>query len=234
MQYKLKLISLPAENDSGMNISELIKRYYNDAQTEVNIDMFDAQSIYAVYQRIVSILTRCVDIEISVLQAMSYCFYEILDNVLTHSDKKSGTVITHYNPRAHTLSLLIADDGKGVQLSLSENPKYADISEEEALMVCINDSVSDGKGMGFGLYSTSILAYNAGVQFEIHSGSHKLQLVNGRIEVADADFWHGTIVYLQLQTNNEINPKEIVVYRTNIEEQYNDTFLNDNNINELW
>jgi len=55
---------------------------------------------------------------------MSYCFYEILDNVLTHSHKELGTVITHYDPAAHILSFLVADDGIGVRESLAENEKY--------------------------------------------------------------------------------------------------------------
>ena len=79
--------------------------------------------------------------ETTVLQAMSYCFYEILDNVLTHSGKELGTVITHYDAADHILSFLVADDGIGMQASLSENEKFTNISEEEALRMCIQDAV---------------------------------------------------------------------------------------------
>ena len=51
------------------------------------------------------------------------------------------------------LKILIADDGKGIRASLSENAKYKDIDEGEALRLCLKDSVTDGKGMGFGLYA---------------------------------------------------------------------------------
>ena len=67
------------------------------------------------------------------LQAMSYCLYEILDNVLTHSHKELGT---------------------------------------DAFRMCIKDAITDGKGMGFGLYSTSLLARDAGLRFEVRSGHH--------------------------------------------------------------
>lgn len=80
-----------------MNLSTLIKQYFPLAGSDITIDVFDEKNIYDVYQRVVNVLTQHIDIETTVLQAMSYCFYEILDNVLTHSGKEMGTVITHYN-----------------------------------------------------------------------------------------------------------------------------------------
>lgn len=216
-----------------MNLSTLIKQYFHSSNNDVTIDVFDEKNIYSVYQRVVSVLTQHIDIETTVLQAMSYCFYEILDNVLTHSGKELGTVITHYDASNHILSFLVADDGIGVQASLSENEQYLNISEPEALKICIKDAVTDGKGMGFGLYSTSLLARDAGLRFEVRSGNHTLQ-VNGVESTSESEFWQGTIVYLQLRTNKEINPAEVVANRTNVAAQYNETFLNDNELEELW
>ena len=217
-----------------MNLSTLIKQYFHSSNNDVTIDVFDEKNIYSVYQRVVSVLTQYIDIETTVLQAMSYCFYEILDNVLTHSGKELGTVITHYDPANHILSFLVADDGIGVQASLSENEKFTNISEEEALRMCIQDAVTDGKGMGFGLYSTSLLARDAGLRFEVRSGNHTLQVQNGNEATTESDYWQGTIVYLQLCTNKEINPSEVVANRTNVAAQYNEVFLIDNELEELW
>ena len=94
-----------------MNLSSLIKQYFPLTNNEISIDVFDEKNIYDVYQRVVNILTQHIEIETTVLQAMSYCFYEILDNVLTHSGKELGTVITHYDAQNHVLSLLVADVG---------------------------------------------------------------------------------------------------------------------------
>jgi len=44
----------------------------------------------------------------------------------------------------------------------------------------------------------------------------------------------GTVVYLQLHTNKEINPVKVVANRTDVATQYNETFLNDNELEELW
>lgn len=217
-----------------MNLSILIKQYFPLDGNDVTIDVFDEKNIYEVYQRVVSILTQHIDIETTVLQAMSYCFYEMLDNVLTHSGKELGTVITHYDASKHILSFLVADDGIGIKKSLSENEKYVRISEPEALKMCIKDAITDGKGMGFGLYSTSLLARDAGLKFEIRSGNHTLMVQEGVESTMDSAFWQGTIVYLQLQTNKEINPAEVVANRTDVATQYNEVFLNDNELEELW
>ncbi|MBR2416773.1 MAG: ATP-binding protein [Bacteroidaceae bacterium] len=217
-----------------MNLSVLIKQYFSSISDDITIDVFDEKNIYDVYQRVVGVLTQYIDIETTVLQAMSYCFYEILDNVLTHSGKELGTVLTHYDSTNHVLSFLVADDGIGVQASLSENTEYAGISEPDALKICIKDAITDGKGMGFGLYSTSLLARDAGLVFEVRSGKYTMQVQDGVEETKDSDFWQGTIVYLQLHTNKEINPADVVANRANVATQYNETFLNDNELTELW
>ena len=217
-----------------MNLSTLIKQYFSSISDDITIDVFDEKNIYDVYQRVVGVLTKHIDIETTVLQAMSYCFYEILDNVLTHSGKELGTVLTHYDSSNHILSFLVADDGIGVQASLSENVEYANISEAEALKICIKDAITDGKGMGFGLYSTSLLARDAGLVFEVRSGKHTMQVQEGIKTTQNSDFWQGTIVYLKLHTNKEINPAEVVANRANVAAQYNETFLNDNELTELW
>ena len=71
-------------------------------------------------------------------------------------------------------------------------------------------------------------------------GKQRWQLVRQRIQTRyvestiESTPWQGTIVYLQLRTNKEINPAEVVANRTNVAEQYNDVFLNDNELKELW
>lgn len=174
-----------------MNVSTLIKQYFASDSDDVAIDVFDEKNIYDVYERVIETLSQHVNIETTLLQALNYCFYEILDNVLTHSGKELGTVITQYSPQKHTLSMLVADDGQGIHKSLTENDKYATLTEPEALEMCIQDSVTDGKGMGFGLYSTSLLVRDAGLRFNIRSGDHTLQLQDGKTTINASDTWHG-------------------------------------------
>lgn len=216
-----------------MEITSLIKQYFRTNEG-ISIDVFDGKNIYTVYERIVRMLTQYMEIETTVLQAMSYCFYEILDNVLTHSGKELGTVITRYDSQNHRLAFLIADDGMGIRQSLSENTKYKNISETDALQECIKDSVTDGKGMGFGLYTSALLARNAGIHFEIRSENHSLIFRSGTTRVISSPFWQGTIIFMELQTDIEINPYDVVANRTDLVTEYNETFLQDNELEQLW
>lgn len=216
-----------------MNVAFLLKQYFHGAD-DVSIDVFDAHTLNDVYQQVLKTLTAHFEIEVSVLQAMSYCFYEILDNVHIHSGKPLGTAITHFDAEKERLRILVADDGMGVRDSLAENEKYRDIKEEDALKMCLEDSVTDGKGMGFGLYATSRLMKDIGINFIVHSGNHKLIFKDGNTEIIENGFWQGTIVYMEITTSREIDPNEVVDHRTNADEQYNESFVETDDLESLW
>ena len=168
------------------------------------------------------------------MQALSYCFYEVLDNVLTHSGKSCGTAISLYSPAKSMIQILVADDGMGIQQSLTQNPLYAHLTEAEAVKKSIQDTVTDGKGMGFGLYSTSRLIKNVGIRLEIHSGLHTLVYDGKETHVYSSPLWQGTIVYFDLHSNREINPNEIVDNRTDCESQFNEEFVSTDDLEQLW
>ena len=217
-----------------MNINGLLKKYFADSNITPSIEVFDKDSIYAVYSNIVNLLNSYPDIELSILQALSYCFYEVLDNVLTHSEKICGTIIMRFLSDNNIIQILVADDGRGVQKSLASNPTYSSISEEDAVASCIKDKVTDGKGMGFGLYSTSRLIKNAGIKLEIHSGNCTMSYNGNSVRVRTTEYWQGTIVYFELHSNKDIDPNDVVENRTDCVEQFNDEFINTNEFDNLW
>lgn len=192
-----------------MDVAFLLDKYFKGARN-VSIDVFDAQSLNAVYRDVIKSMTSHFEIEVSVLQALSYCLYEIMDNVHIHSGKPLGTAMTCYNEKDKTLQLLIADDGMGIRASLAENEKYADISEANALMLCLKDTITDGKGMGFGLYTTSRLVDRIGKEFILHSGSHKLIIKDKQTTIVENGYWQGTLVYMVIGTGEEIDPNVLV------------------------
>lgn len=216
-----------------MDVSFLIKQYFKPGQ-DVSIDVFDAASLYGVYRNVMRTLTSHLDIEVGVLQALSYCFYEILDNVHIHSGKPLGTAITYFDQSQNILKILVADDGMGIWQSLRENPRYADITEEESLKACLQDSVTDGKGMGFGLYATSRMMNDVGIKFVLHSGNHKLIIQDGKTEVTANGFWQGTILYMELNTSKVIDPQCVVDHRTDAEGEYNEGFIETDELTSLW
>ena len=216
-----------------MNVSFLLKQYF-DRTENVSIDVFDSHTLNDVYQQVLKTLTAHFEIEVSVLQALSYCFYEILDNVHIHSGKPLGTAITHFDANKDILRLLVADDGMGIRASLAENESYHNLSEEDALRMCIQDTVTDGKGMGFGLYATSRLMKDIGISFILHSGTHKLLYKDGETKIIDNGFWQGTIVYMEITTSREIDPNEVVDHRTDADVQYNEAFVESDELDSLW
>lgn len=216
-----------------MNVAFLLNKYFPE-KDRVSIDVFDAHTLNNVYQQVLQMLTSHSEIEVSVLQSLSYCFYEILDNVHIHSGRPLGTAMTHFDAANNVLRVLVADDGMGIRESLAENEKYHDISEADAVRICVEDSVTDGKGMGFGLYATSRLMKNIGLQFIVHSGNHKLVYQDGKTEVIKNGEWQGTIVYMEITTSKEIDANEVVDYRTDAADQYNEAFVETDELDELW
>lgn len=216
-----------------MDVAFLLDKYFKGAKN-VSIDVFDAHTLNSVYKDVVNAMTSHLEIEISVLQALSYCLYEMMDNVHIHSGKPLGTAMTCFDEVQRTLSILIADDGMGIRASLSENEKYKDVTEAEALRLCLEDQVTDGKGLGFGLYTTSRLVDSIGNELILHSGKHKLIRKDGLESVVENGFWQGTLVYMVLGTGVEIDPNQIVDHRTDVEGQFNETFVESSEIETLW
>ncbi|MBR1782026.1 MAG: ATP-binding protein [Bacteroidales bacterium] len=216
-----------------MNVDTLLHQYFPLAE-HTCIEMFDDQNIQQVYRRLVEVLIHQPEVETSLLQAMSYCFYEVMDNVLIHSGKNVGIVITNYSESNHLIQILVADDGMGIRESLAQNSNYSDLTEPQALEYCIKDKVSDGKGMGFGLYSTSKLINTAGHKLIIRSGGHSLS-ANGDMKITKSDPWSGTIVYFELRANMDIDPAFVVDHRTDPAEEFDEVFLDDNaGLDKLW
>ena len=216
-----------------MDVAFILDKYFKGTQN-VSIDVFDAQTLNAVYRDVINAMTSHFEIEVSVLQALSYCLYEIMDNVHIHSGKPLGTAMTHYDDERKVLRILIADDGMGIRASLAENEKFKDITEPEALRLCLEDTVTDGKGMGFGLYTTSRLVDSIGKEFIMHSGSHKLIIKDGNTSVIENGFWQGTLIYMELGTGEEIDPNQIVDHRADAAEEYNETFVETGELESLW
>lgn len=217
-----------------MNLDGLINKYFGECSSLPVIEMFDSESIHSVYKDIVNMLKKQPDIELSILQTLSYCFYEILDNVMTHSMKPCGTVVLKYVPEATKIQIMVVDDGIGIRRSLAENELYSNISEAEALRKCMLDRVTDGKGMGFGLYSTACLIRQAGILLRLHSGNHVL-ISDGTEEwIEEVDNWQGTVVYFEVWSDREVNPNDVLENRTDAVMDFNDEFMDTGDIENLW
>ena len=217
-----------------MNLDSLLIKHFGESFPLPVIEIFDEESIHSVYKDIVNVLKRQPGIELGVLQALSYCFYEILDNVITHSMKSCGTVALRYTPENAKIQIMVVDDGIGIQKSLATNERFHDISEADALVQCMHDKVTDGKGMGFGLYSTACLIRSAGISLWLHSGGHALVFDENGEHTVEADYWQGTVVYFEICSDKEIDPNRILENRADAASDFNDEFLDTDDLENLW
>ena len=216
-----------------MNINKLISHYFEGVPAP-EIFTFDAESINAECNALIAELLKINDIELSVVQSFNYCLYEVLDNVLTHSGKKSGVLLSRFSTEKQQIQVLVADDGIGIHQSLTENDTYKHLTEAETLQHVILDKVTDGKGMGFGLYTTKNLITFAGGLLVIASGEHQLTYEGQQSIVSEIERVEGTIVFMAVNTNQEINANDVVDNRTDCAADFNETFLEDDDLDNLW
>ena len=213
-----------------MNINRILSEYFKNVSPTPTIEMFDEATLFSVYKHIISTLQKVPEIEQNVVKGLAFCLYEILDNVITHSNKRNGIAILHFDKKQSRMRLVVADDGVGIWKSMSQNPVYKSIDEPTAITMCIQKNVTDGNGMGFGLFSTSRLVTNAGICMKIHSGSHSLTFDGLKSEIQETRLWQGTIVYLDLHSNVDFDPDEVAKDCT---EEYDEMFLADEDT-ALW
>ena len=69
---------------------------------------------------------------------------------------------------------------------------------------------------------------------EIHSGGHLLRTDGEKEEVCEAPLWQGTIIFFELHTDKEIDPNSILENRTDAESEFNETFIDTSDMDELW
>ena len=102
--------------------------------------------------------------------------------------------------------------------------KNKPLDEAYAIQICIQKNVTDGNGMGFGLFSTSRLVDHVGISMQIHSGGHMLVYDGKESIVKEARHWQGTVVFLDLHSDQDFNPDEIA---KDCVEEYDEMFLDD-------
>ena len=168
-----------------MNINKLISHYFEGVPAP-EIFTFDAESVNAECNALISELLKINDIELSVVQ------------------------------------------------SLTENDTYKHLTEAETLQHVILDKVTDGKGMGFGLYTTKNLITFAGGLLIIASGEHQLTYDGQQCTVSEIERVEGTVVFMAVNTNREINANDVVDNRTDCVADFNEAFLEDDDLDNLW
>ncbi len=163
----------------------------------------------------------------SVMAAIGLCLAELVSNVYDHSEQDHGWIVAQYYPKLKCIRMIVADPGQGIHKSLTTNPKeekYKQFTSVEALENCIKDGVTNGTGMGKGLYITANFIQQNGGTLLLQSGNDVLTINKNGKYMSQSGFWNGTIVFLQINSNVPIDTSKINNGRVEFVEMYNDWF----------
>ena len=165
-------------------------------------------------QAYVDALSSLCECESGVLDSISWCINEVMDNVLTHSESSEGYVMAQLHQKTSHIAFCVYDSGIGIFDTLKRS-KHHPREEIDALTLAIQEGVGDGKGQGnglFGLYE-SVLR-NSGI-LSLTSGGSSIMLTDTgtinkfkKVPFLDRSAKQ-TIVDFQINLNKKIDFKTI-------------------------
>ena len=213
-----------------IGLSPFLPVYYSRHPGEnrfTEITPYDRYNYIKVARRICLVVIRHIQVDQGVQQMLDFCLTEIMDNVLIHSAYPKtfagqGWCTAQHFPLTGAIRLIVADSGIGIHRALTSPAysKYKGLSEWEAICHAVRKGVTNGEGMGFGLYATlAFIRLNGGEMF-IYSGCHYGSLENGVFKIKTGAYWHGTIVYLRIKTNRVADYKSILPPDYPLEEDF--------------
>jgi len=171
----------------------------------VEIQKYTSENQIQVLESILKVLRTNGSINDNVYAGLDYCFNEILDNVLNHTEEKVGWVVAQYFENLNSIRLIVCDFGLGIHKSLNQRYNF---TEEEAMFKCIESGVTNGKGQGHGLYATATFTKLNKGWLSLISGSKKLNVNENETCLDNIDHWQGTCVYVRINTNVEVDYTE--------------------------
>jgi len=141
------------------------------------------------------------------LKAFEWALAEITDNVITHAeDPLGGLVQAGYFRKNNTVQFVICDAGIGIPTSLRIDSEYASLTDRDAVVKAIEESVTGKKStnQGNGLYGTYELARHSEGQFSIRSGYGLLYLDKKNMPVIEDSKipFNGTVIVCNLKLGN--------------------------------
>jgi hypothetical protein len=230
-KIRYKEESIPVKYLAGMNFFDNLQvnlpfQVGPMGSASVQIQRYTKENQLQVLHSILKLLREKTSMNENVYTGLDYCFNEILDNVLNHSEEKSGWVAAQYFEKINSVRLIVCDYGIGIHKSLYDKHRF---NEEDALLKCIESGITNGKGQGHGLYATSeFVKLNRG-WLSIISGNKVLNVSEKETVVKDIDMWQGTSVYIRINTNVDVDYASFTSKNYDYKKQiFEDLFEKDN------
>lgn len=126
---------------------------------------------------ILDCILRATDVESKHdFSTIEWTINEIAENILRHSESSFGGIIhlSKFTKNKKCIEIVLADGGIGIPLSLKKNDRYTNKEDVELVRLAINEGVTNGNGMGNGLFGAYSLSKISGGYFKIYSGYSSL------------------------------------------------------------
>jgi hypothetical protein len=194
----------------------------NDPEVPVGVDpisriwRFTESSATPIADAIARSLLERLALEEGVFKAINWCLYEIMDNVLQHSESEVGFVEAQVHRTTQRVAICIADAGIGFRRSF-RNSRHRMHTESDAITLSVQErltrdsQVGAGNGL-WGLYQ--IVTKNDGL-LSIHSGRGTLHVQGAEASHSDdqggwwlSDTRRGAVVDFQLPVDRPIDVSE--------------------------
>src|SRR5690606_31274794 len=131
-------------------------------------------------------------------------------------------VCAQFYPNRREIRLMICDSGVGVLETLrnGEREEYRGVSEADALNLCIQRGVTNGRGLGFGLYATSRFSQLNQGEMLLYSGHHYLEIGPDHSVVGRGSYWPGTLVAMRIRTDISVDYMDIMPAHHTLPDDY--------------
>jgi hypothetical protein len=173
---------------------------------------FDHQQANGLTTAFMDCIRRKVECEHGVLEALEWCLYEVLDNVMQHSNVGVGYAMLQLHVRSKRLAVCVSDAGIGVQRSLASSNAYRPRTAFDALTMAVEEGVTRNKktNQGNGLFGLLKIVEQNGGKLDMRSGRGHMLLEGDRVRGGnDQEFPgpnnHGTTVGFQLKVDKPVS-----------------------------
>ena len=178
---------------------------------------FDKIVKYADSAQVASFTQKCVDYishhaicEKGILESLTWCINEVMDNVLVHSKSKYGYVLAQFHEVSKHVAICVSDTGIGIYNSL-KNSKHRPTKVIDSLSLAVQEGIGDGQGQGNGLFGLYQIIVANGGRLSLTSGPASLML-NSKKQLQKFDNLpfvsrdrQCTIVDFQLDLNKQVD-----------------------------
>jgi hypothetical protein len=146
-------------------------------------------------------------------EATEWALWEVMENVLNHSDAQLGWVQASTFSKSRHINIVVADCGLGLAASLTQ--RYGVLSDRDAIKQAVEKGGTrdPDRNAGYGLTGCVQIARSNRGDFKVWSGEYLLDLDVGRSEKVEPIFGYtrqgtphqGTIVELEIRTDRPVD-----------------------------